>query len=209
MSYLIGLNGRAGAGKDTACGFIKEWGEEHGYTVKREAFADRLKLSAARTFFPEIKMEDAVAWCNEFKVFGRVGVQIGGDGPFALSGDISGREFLQRYGTEAHREVFGQSFWIDAALQDVSADILVVTDARFANEAEAIRVRGGWVWEIVRPGHDLTDTSHPSEQRLDETLIDLSIVNHSDLSVLRMHVFQALNHWVTRVGSVFAGRIVS
>jgi hypothetical protein len=189
---LIGLNGRAGAGKDTVCDFIKEYGAQRDLTVKREAFADRLKQSAARIFFPDVDVNLGVQWCNAIKMDGALLLVIENEGGRA-GHVISGREFLQRYGTECHREVFGKDFWIEAALEDLSADITVVTDVRFTNEADAIFDRGGEVWQIIRPGHDIAGTTHASERPLDPTRVDQTLLNNGSLTSLLEVTFQQLD----------------
>lgn len=129
MAILIGLTGRRGAGKDTAFQFISEWASERGLSAHRRGFADSLKLSFARMFIPDISLEEAVNWCDELKRdwepggayrpaqltvrWGRV------DSHSTLTEikhQISGRQALQRYGTEGHRDVFGDDFWVDALL---------------------------------------------------------------------------------------------
>lgn len=195
---LIGLNGRAGAGKDTVCNFIKEWGAQHDYTVRRDAFADRLKLSAARIFFPDIGVEKGVAWCNAMKSHGTLMFALP-EGERALgteSGAITGRRFLQRYGTEAHREVFGTDFWVDAltSVLDESVGITVITDVRFENEAHAIRRQGGEVWEILRRDATIAESAHVSESPLPAGCVDGFIQNGRDLAALRQTVYKVLDH---------------
>lgn len=190
---LIGLNGVAGSGKDTVCSFIKEWGSERGFTVKREAFADRLKLSAARIFFPEISVEEAVRWCNQMKEDGTLTAIVENEATRS-AWPISGRVFLQRYGTEAHREVFGTDFWVTQALSDLSADLTVVTDVRFPNEAEAILKLSGEVWHVVRPGQTGAG-SHVSEQPLADHLYDAEILNDGSLDDLRRKIFRGLDSY--------------
>lgn len=180
---LIGLTGRAGGGKDTVCQLMREWGDTNGFSVRREAFADRLKLSFARIFFPDVDLESAVSWCNLVKAQGELAM-LRVDSPTT----IPGRSVLQRYGTEAHRDVFGTDFWVDAALADMSADITVVTDVRFANESDAIRGRDGEVWNVIRPGDPIEHSSHPSEAGLPRSHIDLDIVNDGSLDQLRVLV---------------------
>lgn len=189
MLDLIGLNGTAGSGKDTVGGFIREWGELRGIPVKREGFADRLKLSAARIFFPEIELEAAVSWCNRMKTQGKLApLGVGYGGP------ISGREFLQRYGTEAHRDVFDKDFWIEAALRaHQPGQLLVVTDVRFENEAQAIRARGGQVWRVHRSAQ-ITETAHVSEQTLSDDLVSAEVYNELTLEYLRRQIYDMLDH---------------
>lgn len=181
---LIGLHGGAGHGKDTVCEFIREWCEDWDVASRREAFADRLKLSAARLFFPDLCLEDAVAWCNQLKTGGKVTVT-GVD----VEAEATGRELLQRYGTESHRDVFGSDFWVDAALADYQPndELLIVTDVRFQNEADAIHHRGGQVWRVLRigPGAGIPESDHKSEIPLPPEAVDNTIWNCRDLAYLR------------------------
>lgn len=201
---LLGFHGQKQSGKDTACAYLKEWATRRGLRVERRGFADLLKLSAARCFFPTIDLLDARDWADAIKY----------ENVFSIPPDshqISGREFLQHYGTEAHRDIFGEDFWVDALLplgysergypkwwngflrdSDVSApDIAVVSDVRFINEAERMRACGGRVWEIVRPG-DSADT-HRSELPLSEDLVDGKLMNTSTLDEFRNTIFKLMD----------------
>lgn len=92
---------------------------------------------------------------------------------------FSPRWFLQRLGTEGCRAVFGENFWIDIAIQKILKDapaLAVIDDARFINEAKAVRAVGllagtgaprGVVWILESPGCATVssdDGSHRSEQ---------------------------------------------
>lgn len=181
---LIGLHGRLRSGKDTACGFILDWAHEQGREAKREAFADRLKLSAARALGFDQPDDEAIELMNALKETGAIEVWMSGHVPQV----ITGRKYLQLYGTEAHREIFDTDFWVNAVLPRSAGGefdgILVITDVRFPNEAERIRDLGGEVWEIVRDtGRD--QDSHASEVRLPEEMIDLKIDNNKSLDHLR------------------------
>lgn len=115
---LIGLNGKARSGKDTTADFIQNWCERYNLTTGREAFARRLKESAAHALGV---FDNEVEFCNKLKgdyerAFISVRMATKGDGPNAEVAKISGREFLQYYGTEAHRDVFDQNFWVNAVL---------------------------------------------------------------------------------------------
>ena len=198
---LIGLGGRAGSGKDTVCSFVKEWGERRHVPVRRAAFADKLKVSAARALGytgPEWK---CISYMNALKETGRVGVQIPGDGDWAVSAEISGRTYLQRFGTEAHRDVFGDSFWIDAALDGYDpsdGELLVVTDCRFPNEAQAVRQHGGLVWRVERPSLS-SSSEHVSETPLPDDLVDEVLVNDGTLDELRQCVVARMEQLVAEL----------
>lgn len=175
---IIGLTGRARAGKDTVARLlIDHLADRH---VIREGFADALKLSAARALGFDGPLAQCIEFCDALKTGTVLTTTPKG------TRTISGREFLQRYGTESHRDVFGSDFWIDAVLpagRD-DCDVLVVSDVRFENEAERIRDRGGEVWRITRPSLS-TASSHPSEAGLPDHLVDLEIGNAGTLDDLR------------------------
>jgi hypothetical protein len=185
---LIGLHGKMRSGKDTAAQFILEWAEGEFPAVRRDAFADRLKISAARALGYEGNNSDCVDFCNELKLDGNwIEVSFVND-DLAETRTISGREYLQYYGTEAHREVFDTDFWVNAVLDKYDPqELLVVTDVRFPNEAEAIRNAGGEVWQVLRqtPGFDNGVSGHASEMPLSSDLIDTTIVNNGTLDHFR------------------------
>jgi hypothetical protein len=215
MDFLIGLHGRRGSGKDTAFRFIHGWATGRGAQAHRAGFADKLKQSAYRLFQQDCSVGEALHWADDMKTIGdieaRITVEHPGGETRTLTSKISGRMFLQRYGTEAHRDVFGDDFWVDALLPhpdsgqdwrssflsgETFGDVLmvgdtehtfyVVTDVRFENEAKRIKELGGVVWQIDRS----TDTQddHASEASLPSELIDDFIPNHGSLTDLETEV---------------------
>lgn len=185
---IIGLSGQARSGKDTLCEIMKE---RHAGQVVRKAFADKLKLSAYRLFKPDCTLEEAVEWANVMKEQGYVDMAYDS----GKGAHLSGRQLLQRYGTEAHRDLFGKDFWVDATLPHWDGmghteesifgtssfeDYVVFTDVRFPNEAERIREWGGEIWEIRREETDTVD-GHVSEQRLPAELVDCIFYNNRSL----------------------------
>lgn len=118
MSKLIGLNGKARSGKDSTADKIGAWCIAHGFTVAKQGFANKLKISAAHALGI---FENEIEFCNKLKGeyergFIEIRMANKADGPNAVVSKISGREYLQFYGTEAHRNVFGSDFWVDAIL---------------------------------------------------------------------------------------------
>jgi hypothetical protein len=199
---LIGLHGPALSGKDTVYGILRTLSFEGPltpYLVRRDAFADRLKISAARALGYKGPDEAAVAYMNLFKKHGEIRAALtedgDPDGEIIKGRWISGREYLQFYGTEAHRDVFGQSFWIKAVLPDGypsdserDKTLLVVTDVRFPNEAKRIHECGGQVWKIDRSHEGITESGHASEQPLPNNLVHRTILNDGSLEELREQV---------------------
>jgi hypothetical protein len=116
---------------------------------------------------------------------------------------ISGRQFLQNYGTEAHRNMFGKDFWVDAVIPDPSfpqlmasgvirnADVLVIPDVRYQNEIARIVQSGGEIWKVRRDTQN-DKTGHVSEQDLDANW-DLVIDNNGTRDELRGTVKNCFN----------------
>lgn len=201
---IIGLTGPAGGGKDTVCGFALEWCVENDIEAARFAFADVLKRSAASALGLHTGGEtgrptqEAIDFCNRIKQPGvRVHVYQSVFDPDDAPHDedianISGREFLQFYGTEAHRDVFGREFWVEAMERKLAAaagvlQVAFLTDTRFPNEAAFVNGpdNDGEVWEVVRPEAVGAVEAHASEAGLPEGAIEFQIHNTGTLEDLR------------------------
>jgi hypothetical protein len=118
---LIGIAGAKGAGKDTTADFIREFAESlvPAPSVCQHSFAEKLKLSFARQFFPDINLEDAIAWVDKYKnsnQYLRVPDQL----TSSPSGEkyVNFRDAIANYGTDSHRDVFGKNFWLDQLLPE-------------------------------------------------------------------------------------------
>jgi len=174
---LIGINGNIGAGKDTVGEYLNQ---EYGY--ERLSFAAKLKESAASLFDIHPAMWES--WKNLDHIRVRITNE---DYPDEFEADMSVRTFLQRYGTEAHRDIFGDDFWVDHALRGVDPNKnYYFTDARFANELRAIKELGGYTVRVERD-LETTDT-HASEQRPPFELIDYQLDNTGTLEDLYENV---------------------
>lgn len=102
------------------------------------------------------------------------------------------RDLLQRLGTDVGRELWGEDFWLEQAFRGVGVgEDVVFTDVRFPNEAEAIRLRGGVVWNVVRPGVGVVN-GHVSECALDGFVFDATVVNDGSLQDLEGKVLDCL-----------------
>ncbi len=172
---LIGLNGHKQAGKDTVyeraahimAGVIE---------VERVGFADKLYESAAASL--GVSVEKLQEWKSNPEMVVHVGCWHSGEFEYQTERTI--REYLQAYGTEAHRGVFGNDFWVDRApISDHEGRLVFVTDCRFPNEARAIKWAGGSVVRVVGPPDvENSGDGHASEAPLPEYLIDAWIQNH-------------------------------
>ncbi len=164
---LLGLAGGIGAGKDTAFARIRSIYSDH--EVIQISFAAKLKNSAAVLFDL-----DASFWELSKRDSGIKVTISDEEGTFYSSMTV--REMLQRYGTEAHRDIFGDNFWVDAALPpdyDHTGKIVVVTDARFGNELQRVIDLGGInvLLEAEPESFVANEATHASETSIDPALI--------------------------------------
>jgi len=164
---LIGLIGRMGVGKDTAG---SELVQHYGFA--RVAFAGVLKDLALDI--------NPIVLCDSARRLVDVVDAAGWDGAKA---NPEVRRFLQRLGDRI-RVRLGDSVWVDRAMAEIAwlragGDPVVITDVRYANEAEAVRAAGGTIIKITRP--DQAMDGHPSESGVDSIDADFEIINDTSL----------------------------
>lgn len=181
---LIGLAGRAGAGKDTVAGIIREEAALTGQRTAVASFADPLYRAISTIAGIPVSMlrdrgfkEETIDWLGK-----------------------SPRQLLQTLGTEWGRGLVHPDIWVRAAMREAKArrDIGVGTifaDLRFDNEAAAIRETGGRVFRVIRPGYECLAAdaaTHPSEAGIRDDLVDAIVINDGDLVQLRERVVGAI-----------------
>lgn len=162
---LIGLVGKAGAGKNRAADILCEV-----HNFQQLAFANRLRefllLANPRVGSgPEaVRLHAVVAaygWDHAKRTYPEV------------------RLMLQTTGVAA-REVFGADFWVKPVMAQAKKLLdgghgVVVSDVRFPNEVKAVRAAGGVIVRIDRDGLDTGD--HVSETVLDDLVADYELFN--------------------------------
>lgn len=168
---IIGLSGYARSGKDTAADHLVD---KYGFT--RYSFAAPMKEAMYR--LNPIVSSDSI---GNFRYKDLVDVY-GLDKAKDSHPEI--RRLLQVFGTEVGRDMFGENFWVQLALNSAKEDLVVISDVRFKNEAEGIKAAGGQVWRINRNGIGPV-TSHASEIDLDDYAFDNVLLN--DYSVLELN----------------------
>lgn len=169
---IIGLSGFARSGKDEAAKVLVE---EFGFI--KVAFADKLRemLYALNPFVVD---ESGYEFDYLQSVIAREGWDGYKNGIF--SGDI--RRLLQRLGTEAGRLTLWDSIWIDAAFAGLPEDArVVVSDARFFNEFDAIRDRGGKIWRVERNGVGPANDHASETEAVDYPHFALTLLNNGTL----------------------------
>ncbi len=130
---IIGISGRAGAGKDTVGNFLVK-----NHCFEKIALAHPMKVFCAQLF----------GWGYD-ELYGKL----------KEVPDIHGvipRYAFQTLGTEWGRELY-EDVWAEYAMKEArkrlayfKADGVCICDVRFKNERSAIQKAGGKVWRIVR-----------------------------------------------------------
>jgi hypothetical protein len=167
---VIGVSGWARAGKDTIADHLVL---NHGYM--KMSFADPMR-EALVNLNPYIYIGGHVTHLSPAVD------RIGWEDLKGLSPDI--RPMLQRFGTEVGREMWGENFWVDAAIDRIGdGGKVVFADVRFPNEADAIKALGGEVWRVSREGFGPAN-SHISEHAMDNYTFDSFVENDGTLDEL-------------------------
>jgi ABC-type dipeptide/oligopeptide/nickel transport system ATPase subunit len=165
-TQLLGLSGKAGAGKDTLAELLVRTGK-----YRRLAFADALKRDVATMLYGNAS-PGSIARLNADK---REKPEV--------------RALLQSYGVA--QRALNPDYWVDKLFAEADRRLhfnathdvmgLVITDVRFRNEAAAVRARGGKVVRVARPGYynGLTaeQQAHASETELDAYAFDYVVMN--------------------------------
>lgn len=172
---LIGITGRAGAGKDTVGRILCDY-----VCFVRISFADPIRAmiqSLGIDCTNRDTKEKPVPWIGR-----------------------SPRYLMQTLGTEWGRNLVDPEIWIKAAarrIDTMGADI-VVTDVRFDNEAKMIQDRGGLIWQVIRPGIRRVE-AHRSEAGISTEHIDRVISNNGSVETLIETVMTTfMNDWPQR-----------
>jgi hypothetical protein len=139
---LIGILGRMGSGKDTVA---KELVETYGF--RQDSFAATLKDVTAHVFDWDRDMltgaslksreerEQVDEWWSE-----KLGIP-----------NFTPRLALQLLGTDVFRNNFHQDIWVLSTLRRYKeGENVVISDARFPNEVQAIRDLGGHIIRVDR-----------------------------------------------------------
>jgi nucleoside-triphosphatase THEP1 len=134
---LIGIAGRSGAGKSTLASMLASKLKTAGYDTEVRGFADPIKA-----------------------MLQVVGIE---------KGNPAFRQAAQTLGTEWGRHGMHADFWTDYFVQRFeasSADIIVMDDVRFNNEAALCRAHGSLIHMLRLDQQALLASSHESEKPL-------------------------------------------
>lgn len=174
---IVGIHGFATAGKDAAASRLTS-----RYGFVRYAFADPMR-TALLALNPHVQIRTPVGNRVRYVRLAELVAKIGWD---EAKKHPEVRVLMQRFGTEAGRDVYGQDHWVTTTFRHIKAahiERAVVTDVRFRNEAQEIVCSGGEMWRITRPGVAAVN-DHVSDNELATYEFNLTIDNRGTLDQL-------------------------
>ena len=112
------------------------------------------------------------------------------------NGKMTGREFLQFFGSEVCRRIY-EEIWVSRLVKDVESEgslLAVIDDCRYPNEAEAIQNAGGKVIRLTRSNYK---DSHKSENAFDEDYEFDAVIDNQNMTIQETHVelINAIEEW--------------
>lgn len=173
---LIGLHAKAQHGKDTVANHLHD---AHNFT--RMAFATPLKdmlialgVPRANLDAPELK-DVVIDWIGQ-----------------------SPRQLMQSLGTEWGRGLLDDEIWLRHAARRMVymkklGPNVVVTDVRYANEAQWVRAQGGRIWHVLSERPTTAHNDHSSEAGLPVGDDDITLFNNAGIADLQHLVDMALS----------------
>ena len=175
---IIAFGYKKGVGKSTATKFLSSHlrCEHPEFIIKTVSFAAKLK-DIAFQLYGWAGLKRGVYYETHYKEKEIVLPQL----------ELSPRDLWIGVGNKL-REI-RESTWIDYAL-NVKADIIIISDLRFTNEAQAIRKLGGTLVEIHRCVPQGTDAAEIDLDNWDSW--DCVIDNNSTLNNLNQRVLELL-----------------
>lgn len=178
---VIGLTGLKQRGKSSVADILVR---EHGF--QQFAFADGVRALAVAIDPHIVTQTGRMARYTEL---------LRDKGYEAAKHEPDVRRLLQRIGTEAGRQVFGEGVWVNALAALVQqlpdAAKVVISDVRFPNEAEFVALLGGELWRVQRT-LDQAEDLHESERHIAGLPADKELRNHGTLDQLAELVDVAL-----------------
>lgn len=186
---VIGITGRAGAGKDTCAEILVN---SHAFATV--AFADALRRELVQAFGVDIRLFTDRSTKNvptDALSLGRACEPRFIDLMRALDHDIirprSPRDVMRLWGTAYRRAVDGENYWL-ARLHEAVEQLqregwrrIAISDIRYPNEAAFSRELGASIWRIHRRIADDIPADHDSESQID--LIEPDYRLHNDGSL--------------------------
>ena len=176
---LIGLTGRAGAGKSTVAAYL-----EHKWAMHQLAFAEPIQAMLCQLF--SMAGIDG-AWTAD-RTLKELPTTLG----------WSYRHLAQSMGTDWARHQLADDFWLRVAGSRLDTPMMktehvAISDVRFPNEADWIRARGGVIVRVLREGLPSV-RQHQSESQSDSITPDTELLNFGSLATLQDQVDRMVEH---------------
>lgn len=152
---LIGLSGKKQSGKSTVANYLVKVFDFH-----EVSWAYPLKEIIGRGLFG---LDDEILYGDSLK-----------REEIIPEWGMSGRQILQRVGTDLFREHFDENFWVKVGMKRVMVELsmnhhVVVSDCRFPNELDAIKQFGGIACKVIKMPKKLEHVDlHESERAMDK-----------------------------------------
>jgi len=169
-AMIIGISGKKRHGKDTAAETIAAMLAGHAEICY---FANGVKRGAAAILgLPPETFFDDVSKVKEYLI----------DFSNGVATTMSGREILQKLGTECVRDNIHPNFWVTRTMVHINmleVPYVIIPDVRFPNEYDAVKNAGGVMIRVQgNPGEPADN--HISETALDDHEFDAYIYNTGD-----------------------------
>lgn len=207
---IIGISGKARAGKDTLAKFIgEEFKRKYNRKFYEAAFAFELKNMCKFQF----GLSDDQLWGDKKEIEdGRfMRATLGGDPEYSIF--WTPREIMQELGT-FYRKI-QTDFWIKGLKKFLQNELLkghkdfVITDVRYRNEAEFIKGKKGVIIRVDRSlDNEIQGADHKSETELDNYNFDMCIGNNGDLADLKIASYNIVNAIISIENLMKNGRII-
>lgn len=179
MPIMIGLTGKARSGKDSVADVLA-----HRHDFIKMSFAGPIREFVAGKLLG-ITVQEMEPIKEE---------------PQAILGGNTPRKVMQFFGTEFGREMVSQTLWVDVCMAQATRSMaqgysVVISDARFDNEAEAIIEAGGIVVGLERPGNlgATSNLGHSSESGINPDMVRHLISNSGSLAELEAQTLSVLD----------------
>lgn len=177
---IIGLAGRARAGKSTAAKMLLD----RGYANYEYAFATPIK-----NMLKAIGLDPNDPYWEAHKT-----------DPIPFFNGRSYREIMQSLGTDWGRNVLGDDIWVRMADQvraSLPDQVILISDIRYDNEAAFVKENAGKILHIESPFSQEAQT-HTSEIGFDPAYVDVFIKNNGTLEQLDIALMDIMHGVETR-----------
>lgn len=194
---VVGITGKARAGKDTLAGMLTDALHKESAQVVISPMALPIKLMLGNLLFPFFD--------NKINEVDRA--LYGEEKDMPVEGlDVTPRRMLQLLGTDWGRTI-REDLWIVCKQATIKTyndytDVVLIPDIRFDNEAALCDV----IVQVIRPHYVAPDpdrvmemAGHASEYGISAHLIDITVHNNGTLEELGMTVPQTLDSIFSKV----------